>query len=136
MDRTFTISDIGVTITFPNLTYSSPEVFITGVAAVGGQNANQVYAALLAGKSATATTVAIPAVLTGKTLKRGSTTLLTKLIKPIAGVKPLWKVTGGCRIVSGKVAALVKGKTCTLTLRQTNPKTKATTTKSLTISVT
>ena len=136
VDRSFTISDIGVTITFPSLTYSSPEVFITGVSTVGGQNANQVYAALLAGKSVAVTTTVAPAVLTGKILKRGSTVLLTKLIKPIAGIKSFWKVTGACRIVSGKLAAITKNKTCVLSLRQTNPKTKAVTSKTLKISVT
>lgn len=148
VDRTFTISDIGVTITFPNLTYSSPEVFVTSVSNIGGsQNANQVYAALLAGASGTTSgstttggtgsTVATPtSTTTGKSLKKGSTTLLTKLIRPTTGIKPIWSVKGACRIISGKLAAVTKGKTCTLTMKQKNPKTKLTTTKTLAIAVT
>ena len=142
LERTFVISDSGVTITFPSLTYSSPEVYVTSVATTGGsQNANQVYAALLAGASVNQSTPAATATTTAsssasKSLKKGSSTALTSLIKPASGMKAVWSVSGGCRIMNLKLAAITKGATCKLTLSQTNTTTKKTTKKYLNITVT
>ena len=153
LDRTFTIGDTGVTITFPNLTYSSPEVYITSVSNLGGsQNANQVYAALLAGSttstsSTTSTTVpaSTPPATTApappttgyvaKSVKKGSATTLSKIITPSSGSRLVWSVKGACRISGGKLIAVTAGKTCTVTLKQTNLKTKKTTSKSVVVTV-
>ena len=48
VDRTFSISDLGVTISFPSIGYSSPVINVTAVSGTGSQSANQVYAQLLA----------------------------------------------------------------------------------------
>lgn len=138
VDRTFTIGENGVTITFPSLTYSSPEVYVTSVATTGGsQNANQVYAALLAGTTATTATSTTTTLSVGtKSLRKGSSTTLTTLIKPVASMKAVWAVSGSCRIVKLKLAAVTKGATCKLSLSQTNTSTKKTTKKVLTIKVT
>lgn len=140
VDRTFEINDTGVMITFPSLTYSSPEVYVTALTTTtgGSQNANQIYQALLAGTSGTnsgTTTGATQS--TGKSLKKGSATVLTRLIAVSKGQTATWSVKGtACRIKSGKLYAVTKGKTCTLTLKQRNAKTKVTTTKTLSITVT
>ena len=137
VDRTFTISDGGVTITFPNLSYSSPEVYVTSVATTAGsQNANQVYAALLAGATSSQTSSTATTSAGTKSLKKGSSTALTSLIKPTSGLKAVWSVSGACRIMKLKLAAITKGRTCKLTLSQTNTKTKKTTKKYLNIKVT
>lgn len=137
VDRTFTIGDGGVTITFPNLSYSSPEVYVTSVATTAGsQNANQVYAALLAGASGSQTSSTATTSAGTKSLKKGSSTALTSLIKPTSGLKAVWSVSGACRIMKLKLAAITKGRTCKLTLAQTNTKTKKTTKKYLNIKVT
>jgi hypothetical protein len=137
VDRTFAISDIGVTITFPNLTYSSPEVFVTAITSTtgGSQNANQVYQALIAGTATSNPTSSTPSSAT-KNLKKGSATVLSRLIAVTKGQTPTWSVKGtGCRISAGKLVAVTKGRTCTLTLKQRNTKTKVLTTKTLTIKV-
>ena len=137
VDRTFSISDIGVTITFPNLTYSSPEVFVTAITSTtgGSQNANQVYQALIAGTMTSNPTSSTPSS-TAKNLKKGSATVLSRLIAVTKGQTPTWSVKGtGCRISAGKLVAVTKGRTCTLTLKQRNTKTKVLTTKTLTIKV-
>ena len=137
IERTFTIGENGVTVTFPNLTYSSPEVYVTSVATTGGsQNANQVYAALLAGAGASAGGSSSTTTAGTKSLKKGSSTALTSLIKPTSGLKSVWSVSGGCRIIKLKLAAITKGASCKLTLSQTNTKTKKTTKKYLSIKVT
>lgn len=141
VDRTFAISDTGVTITFPSLTYSSPEVYVTAITTTtgGSQNANQLYQAMLAGvPSATtdsgSTTTKVSAVT--KTVKAGSQTLVSRLIPVVKGHLATWSVKGtGCRISAGRLLAATKGKTCTLTSRQKNIKTKKTTTSSVTIKV-
>jgi len=140
IDRTFTIAENGVTLTFPNLTYSSPEVLITSVANTGGsQNANQRYQALLAGTigSTTDDPTTTKVSTTTKTVRAGSKTILTKLITVAKGHLATWSVKGtGCRISSGRLVATTKGKTCTLTSRQKNNKTKKTTSSSVTVKVT
>lgn len=139
VDRTFEINDTGVMITFPNLTYSSPEVYVTAITTTtgGSQNANQLYQALLAGTSTTSGSTAGTTTTGSKSLKKGTSTLLTKLISVTKGHTATWSVKGtGCKISGGKLVAVTKGKTCTLTRKQTNTKTKVTSSKSLTISVT
>jgi hypothetical protein len=138
VDRTFTISDIGVTITFPNLTYSSPEVFVTAITTTtgGSQNANQVYQALIAGTTTNPSSSTSTSKSSVKSLKKGSATVLSRLIAVTKGQTPSWSVKGtGCRISAGKLVAVTKGRTCTLTLKQRNAKTKVLTTKTLAIKV-
>lgn len=134
VERTFSISPEGVLVTLPNLTYSSPEVFITSISASSGQSANQVYQALLAGTSASGTSTSVTP--TTKSIKKGSSAALATLIKPVSGNKNSWSVKGACKISGVRLVAVTKGKTCTLTLRQTNTKTKKTTSRSVTIKVT
>jgi hypothetical protein len=140
VDRTFEINDTGVMITFPSLTYSAPEVYVTALTTTtaGSQNANQIYQALLAGTSGTTSgTTSGATKSTGKSLKKGSATVLTRLIAVSKGQTATWSVKGtACRIKSGKLYAMTKGKTCTLTLKQKNTKTKVTTTKTLSVTVT
>lgn len=156
LERSFVISDLGVTINFPSLTYSAPEVYVTDMSASGLTNANDAYDALLNGTTATTTTTAAATTTTtttaapattvapvattaptpSKSLKKGSSTLLTKLLKPATGTTGKWSVKGACRVSGGKLIAVTKGKSCTLTLKQTNTKTKKTTTRTLAITVT
>ncbi|NBR66264.1 MAG: hypothetical protein EBT79_03100 [Actinobacteria bacterium] len=119
------------------VTYSSPEVFVTAITSTtgGSQNANQVYQALIAGTMTSNSTSSTPSS-AAKNLKKGSATVLSRLIAVTKGQTPTWSVKGtGCRISAGKLVAVTKGRTCTLTLKQRNTKTKVLTTKTLTIKV-
>jgi len=139
VERTFVISDLGATIVFPSIGYSSPVVKVTAVTGSGSQSANQVYSQLLAGAKVggnTGTATTIPAATTSnKSVRKGSSTYLISLIKTVGKGFPTWKATGLCKIVSGKLVAPTKAATCTLTLNQAKYKTTPKRTKKITIKV-
>lgn len=154
VERSFVISDEGVTIVFPSIGYSSPVVNVTAVSGTTSQSANQVYAQLLAGAKVggsitttpTSTSTASPTSNSStttetstntstsatagpttsssfKTVKKGSSTLLIRLIKTVGKGFPSWKKTGLCQISAGRLIAPKKATTCTLTLTQAKYKT-------------
>lgn len=139
VERSFVISDLGATIVFPSIGYSSPVVKVTAVTGNGSQSANQVYSQLLAGAkvgSNTVTTTTVPAAnSSSKTVKKGSSTFLVALIKTVGKGFPTWKATGLCKIRLGKLVAPTKAATCTLTLTQAKYKTTPKRTKKITVKV-
>lgn len=139
VERSFVISDLGATIVFPSIGYSSPVVKVTAVTGNGSQSANQVYSQLLAGAkvgSNTVTATTVPAAnSSSKTVKKGSSTFLVALIKTVGKGFPTWKATGLCKIRLGKLVAPTKAATCTLTLTQAKYKTTPKRTKKITVKV-
>lgn len=139
VERSFVISDLGATIVFPKIGYSSPVVKVTAVTGNGSQSANQVYSQLLAGAkvgSNTVTATTVPAVnSSSKTVKKGSSTFLVALIKTVGKGFPTWKATGLCKIRLGKLVAPTKAATCTLTLTQAKYKTTPKRTKKIIVKV-
>lgn len=145
LERTFTITDMGVLITFPNLTYSSPEVYVTSVANTGGnQNANQIYQTLIAPvapkTSTTPTSSSTAPFMINKTtwsVKAKSLVLPSKLITVPKGYSIGWSVKGaGCTLRGGRLYTMTKGKPCTLTQTRTNQKTKLKSSKSVSVKIT
>jgi hypothetical protein len=164
VERSFVISEEGVTIVFPTIGYSSPVVNVTAVSGTVSQSANQVYAQLLAGAKVgttvtTTTTTTLPTVVptstetptpssstatgattssssTTKTVKRGSSTVLLLLIKTVGKGFPTWKTTGLCKIGGGRFVAPKKATACTLTLTQAKYKTTPKRIKKITVKVT
>lgn len=94
VSATYTITDLGVKVYFPEITYSAPVIKV-------GQ-----------GTPKTAT------VATPKTLGKGKSKPLTSFIKLVGKGKATWKATGGCTIRSGKLYAPKKAANCKLTLSQ------------------
>jgi hypothetical protein len=95
---TFVIGDLGVRVKFPRIDYSAP-VLSVGQAPL------------------TATTTAKAVVVT-KTLRKGASSSLTSLIRPIGRGKATWRASGGCRISGAKLIASAKAGKCTLSLSQ------------------
>ena len=144
LERTFTITDLGVLITFPSLSYSSPEVYVTSVANTGGnQNANQIYKALIApvatvvNTSSDSSTAPFMLNKTTWSVKVKSMVQPSKLILIPAGYRIAWSVKGtGCSLRSGRLYTSAVGKPCTLTQLRTNLRTKLKSSKSVTIKIT
>ena len=139
VERSFVISELGATIEFPSISYSSPVVKVTAVTGSGSQSANQAYSQLLAGTKVdgkTDTATSVPAATTSKkTVKKGSRTALGSLIKKVGKGTSKWKVTGLCKIVRGKLVAPKKVATCTLTLTQAKYKTTPKRIRKITVKV-
>ena len=105
---TFVISDLGVRVKFPQISYSAP------VLAVG-----QAPATAATTTTAAATTTTAPkAVVVTKTVRKGASSSLTKLIALQGKGKATWRATGGCRIKGATLIAPAKAGKCTLTLSQ------------------
>jgi hypothetical protein len=146
LERTFTITDLGVLIKFPNLTYSSPEVYVTSVANTGGnQNANQIYQALIApavpktGTTTNPSSSTAPFMVNRTTwsVKAKSLVQPSKLITVPKGYRVTWKVTGtGCTLRAGRVYTVKAGRPCKLTQLRTNTKTGLKTSKTVTVRIT
>jgi hypothetical protein len=132
VERSFAISEEGVTIVFPTIGYSSPIVNVTAVSGTVSKSANQVYAQLLAGAKVGATSSSS----TTRTVKRGSSTVLLLLIKTVGKGFPTWKTTGLCKISGGRFVAPKKATSCTLTLTQAKYKTTPKQTKKISVKVT
>ena len=163
VERSFVISEEGVTIVFPTIGYSSPVVNVTAVSGTVSQSANQVYAQLLAGAKVGGSVTTTPATIAPttiaptttetstnmsanaaggtaslssvKTVKKGSSTLLLRLIKTVGKGFPSWKKTGLCKIGAGRLIAPKKATTCTLTLTQAKYKTTPKRTLKITVKV-
>lgn len=116
----FKISDIGVRVDYPEITYSAPIIEV-------GQS--DTVTSTTAALPTTTLAPAVPSVT--KSLQKGKTATLSSLIKLVGKGKATWKVSGGCFIKSGRLTAPKRVATCTLTLFQakvgTTPARKVTT---------
>jgi hypothetical protein len=111
---TFVISDLGVRVKFPRIDYSAP-VLAVGQAPAGGAPAPATTAPAT---TTTTTTTAPKAVVVTKTLRKGASSSLTKLIALKGKGKATWRASGGCRIKGATLVAPAKAGKCTLTLSQ------------------
>ena len=98
------VEDRGVRVKLPQISYSAP------VLAVGQTGAITA--------TATTTTTAPKAAVVTTTLRKGASSSLATLIRPIGKGKATWRATGGCRISGTKLVAPTKASKCTLTLSQ------------------
>ena len=110
---TFVIGDLGVRVKFPQISYSAP---VLAVGQAGATTATPTTAA--ATTTTTTTTTAPKAAVVTKTLRKGASSSLTSLIRPIGKGKATWRATGGCRVSGTKLVAPTKAGKCTLTLSQ------------------
>jgi len=108
---TFVIGDLGVRVKFPRIDYSAP---VLAVGQAGATTATPTTAAA----TTTTTTTAPKAVVVTKTLRKGASSSLTKLIALKGKGKATWRATGGCRIKGATLIAPAKAGKCTLTLSQ------------------
>ena len=108
---TFVIGDLGVRVVLPRIDYSAP-VLAVGQAPEGGAPSTATTVA------ATTTTTTAKAVVVTKTLRKGASSSLTSLIRPIGRGKATWRASGGCRISGAKLIASAKAGKCTLSLSQ------------------
>jgi hypothetical protein len=104
---TFIIGDLGVRVKLPQISYSAP------VLAVG-----QAGAIVATAATTTTTTTAPKAAVVTKTLRKGASSSLTSLIRPVGKGKAIWRASGGCRISGAKLIAPAKAGKCTLSLSQ------------------
>ena len=111
---TFVISELGVRVKFPRIDYSAP-VLAVGQAPAGGAPAPATTAPAT---TTTTTTTAPKAVVVTKTLRKGASSSLTKLIALKGKGKATWRASGGCRISGAKLVAPKKAGKCTLSLSQ------------------
>lgn len=115
--RATTGTDGTATLTFCNT--SSTKFRIKGAGAVASRTicvvvnhqkcGSPITQVSIAGKSAKAST---------KHLNRGSRALLAGLIKPAAGAKVTWSLSGGCVIKANALVTPMKPATCTLIMKQ------------------
>jgi hypothetical protein len=130
VERSFVISDAGVRINFPKLTYSAPVVSV-------GQKEEVAVTPTTSPVTTTApATTAPPVKQVVKTVKRGKSTPLTRLIALKGKGKAKWKTSGGCKIVKTKLVAPKKKATCSLTLSQAKYKKTPASSRKITIKVT
>jgi hypothetical protein len=108
---TFVIGDLGVRVKLPQISYSAP-VLAVGQAPEGGAPTTATTVA------ASTTTTTAKAVVVTKTLRKGASSSLTSLIRPIGKGKATWRASGGCRISGAKLIASAKAGKCTLSLSQ------------------
>lgn len=85
------------------------------------------------GATTAAPVTATPTTQTGRNLRPGQSVLLRSLLRPVAGAKFSYKVTGTCRVQGSRLVAGKKGSSCRLSLAQTIKGKR--TTKSLVIRV-
>mgnify|MGYP001027598803 FL=1 len=109
---TFVIGDLGVRVKFPRIDYSAP------VLAVGQAPATAATTTTAAATTTTTTTTAPKAAVVTKTVRKGASSSLTKLIALKGKGKATWRATGGCRIKGATLIAPAKAGKCTLTLSQ------------------
>ena len=112
---TFTITDLGVKVVFPQISYSAPVMKVGTVAASESTTTSS------SSSSSSSTTVASPATTVapaGKTIAKKKTVALTSLIKLVGKGAATWRVSGGCRISGKSVVTPSKSAVCILTLRQ------------------
>lgn len=115
VSATFTISDLGVKVFFPEITYSAPMIKVGEAPATAATTT--VPSATTAAPVTQITTSPTPSITT-KTLGKGKTKTLTSLIKPVGKGKATWKTSGGCTIAGKSLRAPKKAANCKLTLSQ------------------
>ena len=132
VERNFAITEAGVRINFPKLTYSAP------IVSVGQkEEADATPTTSPATTTTSTTTTSVPVVKqVVKSMKRGKSTSLTRLIALKGKGKAKWKTSGGCKIVKTKLVAPKKKATCTLTLSQAKDKKTPASTRKITVKVT
>jgi hypothetical protein len=130
VERSFVISDAGVRINFPKLTYSAPIVSV-------GQKEEVAVTTTTSPVTTTApATTAPPVKQVVKTVKRGKSASLTSLIALKGKGKAKWRTSGGCKVVGKKLVAPKKKATCSLTLSQAKYKKTPASSRKITIKVT
>jgi len=119
---TFIIAENGVKVVFPRISYSAPVLKVGTTPATANTTTSTAAAtATTASTSAPTTTVA------GPSLKKGKSTSLRALIKPVGSGAVSWRVSGGCKVVGAKLVAPARATTCIVTMRQAKTaKSKAT----------
>ena len=138
VERSFVISDAGVRINFPKLTYSAPIVSVgqkEEAAATPAPATSPAVAAPAVVNSVTSVSVPVVKKVV-KSMKRGKSTPLTRLIALKGKGKAKWKTSGGCKIVKTKLVAPKKKATCSLTLSQAKYKKTRASSRKITIKVT
>lgn len=115
----FVITDTGVRVDFPKISYSAPTLRVSTVPVTA--DTTTTTAATTTSTTVAATTTIVSTTTTvapGKTLKRGKSATLASFLKTVGKGKATWKVTGGCRVSGTRLVASSKAGTCVLTLRQ------------------
>jgi hypothetical protein len=126
---TFTISDDGVRVVFPELSFSSPVVRVVQKPRATDSTTSS---------TASPTTVVTPTTTTlpTKSVKRGKTVRLSTILRPVGPGKVSWRSTGGCKVVGSKLVTPSKKATCRLTLRQAKTKSQPSSTRVAIVKVT
>lgn len=132
----FIITDDGVKVKFPKISYSAPVVQVKQKPAVAVTTTTAAPATTVVETTVvTVPNTAAPAVVTTKSVKRGKSVSLTSLLKPIGTGKQTWSSSGGCTIKGKTLVAPKKAARCKVTLKQAKSgKTKATS-RSITVKV-
>lgn len=120
----FTITDLGVKVVFPQISYSAPVMKVGTVAETPTTTtAPTTTASPSTSSTVSSTTTVSPYV---KTVARGKRLTLTSLIRPVGAGARTWRVSGGCKVTGAVLVASSKSAVCVLTLRQAaSGKTKA-----------
>ena len=120
----FIITDEGVKVKFPKISYSAPVLQV-----------RQKPAAVEAAPRTVLPVVTPSARVVTKSMKRGKSASLTSLLKPIGKGKQTWRASGGCAIRGKNLVAPKKVAKCKVTLKQAKSgKTKASS-RSITVKV-
>jgi hypothetical protein len=130
---TFAISEDGVRVVFPELSFSSPVVRVVQKPRAADTDPSPTVAPTVAPTTVvTPTTTTLPA----KSVKRGKTVTLSRILRPAGSGKVTWRVTGGCKITGSKLVTPSKKATCRLTLRQAKTKSQPSSTRVAIVKVT
>jgi hypothetical protein len=128
----FIITDDGVKVKFPKISYSAPVLQVRQKPAVASTPTTAPAPAVTTTIPAVVSTVvtvpitAAPMVVVTKSVKRGKTVSLTSLLKPIGKGKQTWSSSGGCKVNGKNLVAPKKAAKCKVTLKQAKSgKTKA-----------
>lgn len=123
----FVISDDGVRVKFPKISFSAPVISVKQKPAVAVTTVPVTTPAVV-----TTAPTKVPA---GKTVKRGKSMSLRSLIKPVGAGKQTWKASGGCVIKGKTLVAPKKKATCKVTLKQAKSGKVKASTRSVTVKV-
>ena len=127
----FIITDDGVKVKFPKISYSAPVIQVKQKPAVEATTTTTPVVTTTIPPTVTSTVVTVPVtaapyVAVTKSVKRGKTVSLTSLLKPIGKGKQTWSSSGGCKVKGKNLVAPKKAAKCKVTLKQAKSgKTKA-----------
>ena len=128
----FIITDDGVKVKFPKISYSAPVLQVRQKPAVASTPTTAPASAVTTTIPTVVSTVvtvpvtAAPMVVVTKSVKRGKTVSLTSLLKPIGKGKQTWSSSAGCKVNGKNLVAPKKAAKCKVTLKQAKSgKTKA-----------